>query len=112
MSVYIILSLDVMKQTAFPPAGDLFPDAVCPRYYDISRSIEITMKEKLCPFDKSPCIREVCMAFCEETGRCGLVQRQDSEKTAIAEATRKSDSDARKNDDHQRKSRFKAELFD
>jgi hypothetical protein len=52
------------------------------------------------------------MVFCKETGRCGLVQRPAPEKTSVSEATRKSDADARKNDDHQRKSRFKAELFD
>jgi len=52
------------------------------------------------------------MVFCEETGRCGLVRTGDPKKTAVSDATRKADSDARKSGDHERKSRFKAELFD
>jgi hypothetical protein len=70
------------------------------------------MKEKLCPFDKSPCIGESCMVFCEETGRCGLALCTGPHEMAVSDATRKSDKDARKSKVQEKKSRFKAELFD
>jgi hypothetical protein len=73
---------------------------------------EFAMKKKLCPIDKTGCIGESCMAFCEETGRCGLVRCEPPHEKVVGEAARKSDHQARENSIHEKKSRFKAELFD
>ena len=60
------------------------------------------MEEKVCPFDKAPCIRQRCAIFIEERDCCALVL------PVIKESVKLKDSSGNKSDS----SRFKAHLFD
>jgi hypothetical protein len=60
------------------------------------------MEEKLCPFDKAPCIKQKCAIFIEEQDCCALVLPLIKEKIKLRDYSEKrSDS-----------SKFKAHLFD
>ena len=62
------------------------------------------MTEKLCPFDKKPCIGEQCMVFREDSGTCSFRFIGMPGKVTPPSA-------ARKNEDRSSK-RFSAHLFD
>jgi hypothetical protein len=63
------------------------------------------MTDKLCPFDKKPCIQDRCMVFGEDSRTCsfrfiGIPGRVTPP------------SGVRKNDERSSSGRFKAHLFD
>jgi len=68
-------------------------------------------KRKLCPFDKTECVGETCMLFSEKKEICSLLilcspgnlTGQDN----VSKLARNTEPG-----NHERKSRFKAELFD
>jgi hypothetical protein len=73
------------------------------------------MKKKLCPFDKTECAGELCMAY-DEDGHCALVCRGMSESlphggTKNETAGRKKPASGRR-EPGEKTSRFRAELFD
>jgi len=60
------------------------------------------MSDKLCPFDKKPCIRQRCAIFVEERDCCALILPVTKERAVLRDRSeKKSDS-----------SKFKAHLFD
>jgi len=69
------------------------------------------MKRKLCPFDKSECVGELCMLFSVEKGMCSFLLTRSPDllpgQGQAGKPVRNSESGS-----HERKSRFKAELFD
>ncbi|HUU75768.1 MAG TPA: hypothetical protein VMW63_06715 [Methanoregulaceae archaeon] len=62
------------------------------------------MAEKLCPFDKNPCIREQCAIFIEKEDCCSLA----IQKEIVAKRSGKEVQKERERDH----SKFKAHLFD
>jgi hypothetical protein len=73
------------------------------------------MKRKLCPFDKTECAGELCMAYTDD-GRCGMVfiqsQGTSSSGTPKTEIPAKKKIDPGRKEAAERKSRYHAELFD
>jgi len=69
------------------------------------------MKRKLCPFDKLECVGEPCMLFSPKEEICGLLPLCTPAILPVPEGKQKPSRDIER-DDHARKSRFKAELFD
>lgn len=63
------------------------------------------MTDKLCPFDKKPCIGERCMVFREDSGTCSFLFTGIPVKVAPPPA-------ASKNEDRSSSQRFSAHLFD
>ncbi|MEI6292912.1 MAG: hypothetical protein WCP36_04480 [Methanomicrobiales archaeon] len=69
------------------------------------------MKRKLCPFDKSECIGESCTLFSEKKEVCGLVLLCSPAGIPVKNESPRPSGDEEYGG-HERKSRFKAELFD
>jgi hypothetical protein len=69
------------------------------------------MKRKLCPFDKLECVGESCTLFSEKTAACGLLLLCSPPGTPAKNENHGSSRD-KESGGHERKSRFKAELFD
>ncbi|MEI7433892.1 MAG: hypothetical protein WCJ93_06550 [Methanomicrobiales archaeon] len=69
------------------------------------------MKRKLCPFDKLECVGEPCMLFSLKEGNCGLALHGTPAALPVQYEKSKPPRDIERGD-HERKSRFKAELFD
>jgi hypothetical protein len=69
------------------------------------------MKRKLCPFDKLECIGESCMLFSPKEENCGLVLHCSPAILPLKDEKPKPSRD-NAHSDHEKKSRFKAELFD
>ncbi len=69
------------------------------------------MKRKLCPFDKLECVGESCMLFSLKEENCGLILHCTPAIHPVQEEKPKPSRDI-VHGDHERKSRFKAELFD
>jgi len=63
------------------------------------------MTDKLCPFDKKPCIGDRCMVFHEDSGTCSfrLIGMPGRVNPPVG---------AQKNDERSSSGRFKAHLFD
>jgi hypothetical protein len=73
------------------------------------------MKRKLCPFDKTECAGDLCMVFCEDTGSCGFFYSQTgkpSHEAVKAEIRGKKKPDTGRKEAIERKSQYRAELFD
>jgi hypothetical protein len=95
-----------------PDTGDIFPGMAFMERCNETKSLETagqetgggTMTEKVCPFDKKPCIRERCAVYREESGVCAflLTGRRGS-----------GHSSSEKSEGNDRSSgKFKAHLFD
>jgi hypothetical protein len=69
------------------------------------------MKRKLCPFDKLECVGESCMLFSLKEENCGLVLHCTPAVLPEPYEKSKPPRDIERGG-HERKSRFKAELFD
>jgi hypothetical protein len=69
------------------------------------------MKRKLCPFDKLECVGEPCMLFSIKEENCGLVRHCSPAVLPVQDEKPKLSRDIARGD-HEKKSRFKAELFD
>ncbi|MCG7855182.1 MAG: hypothetical protein MIO88_04945 [Methanoregulaceae archaeon] len=63
------------------------------------------MTDKLCPFDKKPCIGGQCMVFREDSGTCSFLFTGMQGKVPPPSA-------ARKTEDRSSSQRFSAHLFD
>jgi hypothetical protein len=68
------------------------------------------MKRKLCPFDKLECVGEPCMLFSREKEMCNLLLGSPGNPPGQEHISRKTGSN--EPDNNEKKSRFKAELFD
>jgi hypothetical protein len=69
------------------------------------------MKRKLCPFDKLECVGESCMLFSINEENCGLVRHCSPAILPIQDEKPKLSRD-NAHGNHEKKSRFTAELFD
>jgi hypothetical protein len=69
------------------------------------------MKRKLCPFDKLECVGESCMLFSPKEDNCGLVRHGSPGILPVQDEKPKPSRDVARGD-HEKKSRYKAELFD
>jgi hypothetical protein len=69
------------------------------------------MKRKFCPFDKIECVGESCTLFSETKEVCGLVLLCSPAVISAKNEDPKTSGD-KEYGGHERKSRFKAELFD
>jgi len=69
------------------------------------------MKRKLCPFDKLECVGESCTLFAEKNEICGLVLLCSHGTLPAPGESPKPTRDMERGN-RERKSRFKAELFD
>jgi hypothetical protein len=70
-----------------------------------SWSEEISMPEKLCPVDKKPCIKELCVIFNEESGLCSWA-------IIIPDKGRVPSKDSTRTDKTEKKGGYRAHLFD
>jgi hypothetical protein len=80
-------------------------------YDTVSRETGDLMKRKLCPFDKSECVGELCMLFSEKNETCCLVLTCSPVSPPVRNEKPRPSGDM-EHGGHERKSRFKAELFD
>jgi hypothetical protein len=69
------------------------------------------VKRKLCPFDKSECVGELCMLYSGREDTCGLLILC-SPVIPQVKAEHPTESRDAEHGARERKSRFKAELFD
>jgi hypothetical protein len=80
-------------------------------YDSASRESDYLMKRKLCPFDKSECIGVTCTLFSEKNEICGLLLMCSPGNPPVTTGST-AESRATDQDNRERKTRFKAELFD
>ena len=62
------------------------------------------MTDRLCPFDKKPCMGSACMVFLDDSGTCAF--------RSIGLSAKGNLQAARKNEDRSSSKRFSAHLFD
>jgi hypothetical protein len=70
----------------------------------VLRSGRETMTEKLCPFDKKPCIGKRCAVYREESGICAFLLARGT--GTVQSSSQKGTADDRSS------GKFKAHLFD
>ncbi len=61
------------------------------------------MTEKMCPFDKKPCIRDQCAVFRDDLGRCAFLLIGKSSDARLY---------SQKSSEDKSRGKFKAHLFD
>jgi inosine/xanthosine triphosphate pyrophosphatase family protein len=96
-----------------PPftAGYFYPGKAVMAYHNLTKFMERTvnvgtwMTEKVCPFDKKPCIRERCEVFREDSGFCSfsLIGKPGNVQAP---------SLSKKRDEKSSSEKYKAHLFD
>jgi hypothetical protein len=95
-----------------PDTGDIFPGMAFVERCCQTKPVdtvgsgpgERTITEKVCPFDKKPCIRELCAVYREDSGVCAFLL---AGKSGHGHSSTK-----RENTDDRSSGKFKAHLFD
>jgi len=92
-------------------AGCFYPCMAVMAHRDLAELLERTinegrcMTEKVCPFDKKPCIKELCAVFREDSGICSFRLIGTPRKVTPP-------SLAKQGDDRSSSKGYKAHLFD